>query len=141
MCDLPRSPCLESSSHRKCPERLSRNGQLSIYDLAQKVSVMPSGGTWLQGNYNRERERTQSSSGSGQAVAARSGVASTLSSSLSDLWTRHSLQAVAGRLRVSDSFPKVSAQAELELAHPEHYGQQGQGHTGVVDRFTTAAAT
>ena len=70
----------------------------------------------MQGNYNRERERTQSSSGGGQAVAARSGVASTLPSSLSDLWTRHSLQAVAGRLRVSDGFPKISAQADVKLA-------------------------
>ena len=49
-------------------------------------------------------------------MAARSGVASTLPSSLSDLWTRHSLQAVAGRLRVSDGFPKISAQADVKLA-------------------------
>src|SRR6516164_11679306 len=123
MSDLPRSPCLESSSHRKCPERLSRNGQLSIYDLAQKVSVTPTGGTWLQGKYNRERERTQSSCGSGQAVAARSGVASTLSSSLSDVWTRQSLQAVADRLRVCRA-----GDPQLPRLRRHHRGTQRPRH-------------
>jgi hypothetical protein len=86
------TPAIESAVH---------NGQLGIYDLGQNVSVMPPGGTWLQGKYNGGRERTRSSSAGGQWVAARSRVASVLPLPVSGVWTRHPIQAVADQLRVS----------------------------------------
>jgi hypothetical protein len=113
-------------------------------------SIFPSAGIWLQGNYNREHERSRPSCGGGQAVAARSGVASTLSPSLPGVWTRHSLQAVADQLPVQGrgdgrglaAHPEGLAGATgFTLAKRNIGGQQGQGHAGVADRFTTAAAT
>jgi hypothetical protein len=83
-------------------------------------------------------------------VAARSGVASTLSPSLPGVWTRHSLHAVADQLPVQGrgdgrglaAHPEGLAGATgFTLAKRNQDGQQGQGHARVVVRSPSADTT